>query len=448
MKTRCLFALLAILAGSPVFANNETAGMPGQPGCGRPDLSVPLTLADAIQQAFCSNPQTRQWWATVSSQRAQLRQAYAAYWPQLSAQYQADKNWSQAGGISSETSPQSATLSASYLLYDFGGREAAAKLAQAQLQAAIATRDSDLDQLAYSVSQSYLDVLLAQASLAAAKVSEASALEALNAAEVQLSVGRAIPATKLQAQTAYSQAQLVRIKAEGTVITSRATLANLMGMTPGTQFMLTPWHVAGLARQSEAADRLMDAAVASRQDLRAAREQTKAAEATLQSAKAQGMPTLSLGASAGRQTGSASYPPTNTQSIGLTLSAPIFTGYKDTYRIRAAEAGLDLARAQEAELANKVKLDVWNAYQTFKTNTEALKSAHDAVVSGEANAEVMLGRFKAGVGTMLDVLSAQASAATARQQQASAEHDYLLSKFSLALALGRLSAGPLPSTGE
>jgi len=46
------------------------------------------------------------------------------------------------------------------------------------------------------------------------------------------------------------------------------------------------------------------------------------------------------------------------------------------------------------------------------------------------------------------VLSAQASAATARQQQASAEHDYLLSKFALAQALGRLNSEPLPSTGE
>lgn len=448
MKKLCLLALLVAIACSQAFAGNETAGMPGQPGCDKPDLSAPLTLADAIQQAFCSNPQTRQWWATVSSQQAQLRQANAAYWPQLSAQYQADRNWSQTSRISSESSPQSATLSVSYLLYDFGGREAAAKLAEAQLQAAIATRDSSLDQLAYSVSQAYLDALLAQASLAAAKVSEASALEALNAAEVQLSVGRAIPATKLQAQTAYSQAQLARIKAEGALVTTRATLANLMGMAPGTQYQLAAWHVEGMARQTEAAEKLMDDAVASRQDLQAARQQVKAAEATLKSAKAQGLPTLSLGASAGRQVGSASYPPANTQSIGITLSAPIFTGYKDTYRIRAAEAGLDLAKAQEAELENKVKLDVWNAYQTFKTNTEALKSAHDAVVSGEANADVMLGRFKAGVGTMLDVLSAQASAATARQQQASAEHDYLLSKFSLALALGRLSTGPLPSTGE
>ncbi|NCS66518.1 MAG: TolC family protein [Hydrogenophilales bacterium CG03_land_8_20_14_0_80_62_28] len=444
MKSFYLPILLALVTSAPAYALDV---LPADPACTKLNLAAPLTLADAIQQAFCQNPQTRQWWATVSNQQAQLREAQAAYWPQLSAQYQIGKNQSQSGGISSDTTPQSVNLSATYLLYDFGGRDSAARLAGAQLQAAIATRDDDLNRLAYSVSQAYLDALLAQESLTAARTSEASALEALKAAEVQLSVGRSIPATKLQAQTAHSQAKLVRIKAEGTRATSLATLANLMGIAPETQFDLAPWHVEGLPNQAKAVAQLMDSAIASRQDLRALQEQVKAARASVDSARAQGLPTLALGASVGRQVGAGS-PPANSQGIGLTISGPIFTGYRDTYRIRAAEANLEGARAQETNLANQIKLDVWTAYQSYQTNTEALTAAHDAVVSGAENEKLMLGRFKAGVGIMLDVLSAQASAATARQQQASAEHDYLLSKFALAQALGRLNSEPLPSTGE
>lgn len=421
--------------------------MPAPPACTKPDLSAQLTLADAIRQAFCANPQTRVWWSAVVSQQAQLREAQAAYWPQLSGQYQANKNWSQNSLGNSDTTPQTGTLTASYLLFDFGGREAAARLAEAQLQAAIATQDDSLNQLAYSVAKAYLDTLLAQESLKAARVSEASAKEALDAAEVQLSVGRAIPATRLQAQTAYSQAQLARIKAEGTVSTSGATLANVMGLLPSASFELAPWHVVGLPLQAAAIENLMDQAVANRQDLRAAREQVKAAEASVKSAKSQGLPSISLGASASRQVGT-TYSPTNSQSIGLTVSGPIFTGFRDTNRVRAAEADLEGKRATETTLANQVRLDVWNAYQGYRTNTDALQSAHDAVVSGDANEQLQLGRFKAGVGTMLDVLTAQASAATARQQQASAEHDYLLSKFALGQALGRLAYEPLPSIGE
>ncbi len=444
MKSPYLPILLALIIGTPAYALNVA---PADPACAKLNLAAPLTLPDAIQEAFCQNSQTRQWWATVGNQQAQLREAQAAYWPQLSAQYQANKDWSQSGGSSNNTAPQSVNLSASYLLYDFGGRDSAARLAEAQLQAAIATRDDNLNRLLYSVAQAYLDALLAQESLRATLISEASALEALKAAEIQLSVGRSIPATKLQAQTAHSQAKLARIKAEGTRVTSLATLANQMGMTPETQFDLVPWRVDNLPDQSGAITKLMTDAIASRQDLRATQEQVKAAKATVASARAQGLPTVALGASIGRQLGT-SYPPANSQSIGLTISGPIFTGYRDTYRIRAAEAGLEAAQAQEASLANQIKLDVWTAYQSYQTNTEALTAAHDAVISGAENEQLMLGRFKTGVGIMLDVLSAQASAASARQQQASAEHDYLLSKFALALALGRLNSEPLPYTGE
>lgn len=443
-KHRLLF-LLVLATALPLHA--EEMVQPRSTECPALQAGTDLTLADAVQQAFCRNPQTRQWWATVGSQEAQVQQARAAYWPQLSAQYQAAKNWNQASETSSVNTPSSLGLSASYILYDFGGRDAGARLAEAQLKAAIATRDDNLNSLAYQVSQAYLDTLLAEASLKSARISEQSALEALKAAEARLSVGSTIPATVLQAQTAYAQAQLTRIKAEGTLSTSHAKLAMLMGFEPQTAFNLAVWHVEQGISERVRVDDLIERALANRRDLASARQQVKAAEATVDSARAQGMPSISLGASAGRQIGSTigNY---NTQSLGVTVSMPIFTGYKDTYRIKAAQADLENKRAGEAALADQVRLDVWNAYQTLQTNINALQSAHDAVKSGNANEQLQLGRFKAGVGTMLDVLSAQASASSARQQMASAEHDYLLSKFALAQALGRLNNEALPSTGE
>jgi TolC family type I secretion outer membrane protein len=437
---RLLLAVL-LMAGLPLPAQASDVS------CVPPDPHAPLTLADAVQQAFCRNPQTRQWWATVGSQEAQLKQAKAAYWPQLSSQYQVSRNRTQYDVGSSDVKPQTLSLTASYMLYDFGGRSAAARLAEAQLQAAIATRDSDLNTLTYQVAQAYLDTLLAQESLKAAGISERSAEEALKAAEAKLAVGSAIPATRLQAQTAYSQAQLARIKADGTLSTSQARLATLMGLPPDTGFELASWQVARGKAEAEGVASLIERALENRSDLAAAREQIKAAEASLDAARADGMPNIALAASAGRQTNAGAGNAT-TQSMGLTVSVPIFTGYRDTYRIKGAEADLEGRRAAESAMADQVRLDVWNAYQNLKTNIDAMRSARDAVASGDANEQVQLGRFKAGVGTMLDVLSAQASATTARQQLASAEHDYLLGKFMLAQALGRLNYEPLPSIGE
>ncbi len=55
-----------------------------------------------------------------------------------------------------------------------------------------------------------------------------------------------------------------------------------------------------------------------------------------------------------------------------------------------------------------------------------------------------LGRYKAGVGTILDLLTAQAAVALALQARINAEHSWDVSRAQLVLALGRLSgAEPL-----
>ena len=48
-------------------------------------------------------------------------------------------------------------------------------------------------------------------------------------------------------------------------------------------------------------------------------------------------------------------------------------------------------------LANQIALDVWKAYQTLLTNSQALIAANDLVASAEQSERMTLGRYKAGV---------------------------------------------------
>ena len=60
------------------------------------------------------------------------------------------------------------------------------------------------------------------------------------------------------------------------------------------------------------------------------------------------------------------------------------------------------------------------------------------------NQEVAVGRYQAGVGTVLDLLTAQTAAASAQQTRITAEYNWEVSRARLVLALGRLtSAEPL-----
>ena len=151
------------------------------------------------------------------------------------------------------------------------------------------------------------------------------------------------------------------------------------------------------------------------------------------------MPTVNLSASTGNQNISGS-PNTNSSSIGVTLNVPLFTGMRNTYQNRAAELQVEGKVAARDLLANQIALDVWKAYQTLLTNSQSLIAADDLVASAEQSERMTLGRYKAGVANMsiLDVLNAQSTLASARQQRVAALYSYKSSRLALVQAIGQL----------
>jgi len=68
--------------------------------------------------------------------------------------------------------------------------------------------------------------------------------------------------------------------------------------------------------------------------------------------------------------------------------------------------------------------------------------------SAQQSARVALGRYKAGVGSILDVLNAQSALASARQQRIQSTFNWNISRASLAQAMGSLDAGLLQTLSD
>lgn len=403
--------------------------------CSREKIRSPLTLADVVDLALCNNPQTRSLWASAKGQAAQVGVSTSAYLPTLSAQGSVSNNQSQTGSQAQVSSlSQTASLSANYLLYDFGGRSATLENAKQLLIAANATRDATLQSNFLAAVQAYYALLSARASVQSFQADELKAQESLAAAQARYQAGVATPVDRLQAQTTLSQAKLNRIRGEGDASNAQGTLANIMGFDASQQYTLqavaeeTPDPVL-----EQDIGKLIADARQMRPDLAAAESQIKAAEAQLQAAKATGRPTITVGAMAG-----ISNPDIQSSSLGITLSVPLFSGFKTTYQARAAEAQIEGRVAERDRLANQIALDVWKAYQGLLTNSQALRSADDLVLAATQSEKMILGRYKAGVGNILDTLTAQSSLANARQQRVAALYNFLISRFALAQAIGQL----------
>lgn len=403
------------------------------PAC-REARQPPLSLADVVDLALCANPATREAWANARYQGALVGVAQSARLPELTAT--AATSRSRDAGLTARE--RQAGLALSWLLFDFGARGATVDSARHLLAAANANRDGTLQAVRQAAVQAYFQVQATQAALAAAGKSEQAFAESYKASEQRHQVGIATPADKLQAQTALSQARLQRIQAEGVWRSAQGVLANTIGRIANEAIAVAPVAEVDAGTEfDQEVGALIALAGERRPDLIAAEARWRSADAEVGAARAAGLPTLSL-AAAGARSKLDSAPWANGSSIALVLDIPLFTGFNDTYRIRAAEARREAQAAARDRMRLQVSLDVWTAYQNLVTANQSLRSTADLIASAERSGEVTLGRYKNGVGSILDLLTAQSALAAARQQRVAALYEWNVSRTALAFAVGNL----------
>ena len=398
----------------------------------------PLRLVDAVDLALCNNPQTRLSWANAKASAAQVGIARSGFLPEVdaNASLQRSETWN-VPGANGQTS-LNGSISFNYLLFDFGGRDATLELARQSLLASDWTHNNTLQLVLLNAVQSYYQLYAAQDAVQSALAAEKASLASLEAARARLRVGSATRADVLQAQTSYSQNQLIRTQAEGDEATFRGVLANALGLSAERPLRIAAAPDLEAQRVADqAVGQLIDLAKSKRPDLAAAEAQVRAAESNIKVQQSFGMPTLSLFGTAGATQAAPGADP-RTGAIGLQLNIPLFTGYRNTYQILQAREQLDAQIASRDRLSTDVSLDVWRSYQDLRTQGQALTTSTELVASAQESYNVALARYKAGVGTVTDLLNAQSALASANLQKIQARFRWNLAKATLAKAIGVL----------
>jgi outer membrane protein TolC len=408
-----------------------------------------LTLATAVDLALCGNPTTRSSWAAARQAAAALGSAESAWLPSASATGAEIRTYGDyvnaTGNIhSGPENTRDAALDLSWTLYDFGGRGGRVRSARGLLDAAADTLSSVSQQTVAGVVQSYYAVVAADATLLAARTTEDAAARSLDIARSLRDGGVSTLGDVLQAQTAHDLAVLTRVQAELSVKSAYGGLAVEIGLPADRPLKLetatVPAEVPALnARMAD----LMAEAARQRPDLAAARAERDAAEANVTAARAVGRPSISI--QAGRNLAYTPYVDNqNYNQIGIYVTVPIFSGFSATYGVRQAQAALEASDANVEQARLQVSLGVWNAYYGLESANQQLGATALLVTTAGDNQQVALGRYQSGVGTIIDVLTAQSAAASARLLRISAEFGWQVARAQLALALGRLAgADPL-----
>jgi len=448
-------------------------------------LPTPLTLADAVAIALHQQPTGYISQTQITSANGQKAQARARYFPTLTPEfrYQDSRNTfygintgggttsivtptggtggTGAGGTGTAgtqttqtvTGPQSldgvsvtrgsgSTLTLQQTLFDSGTRESINAQARRGLDAARFGRTDTRQQIILAVTSDFYSLLRADDLVKVSQAQVTRAQQTVNQTQGQIDAGVAARADILQSQADLANAQVTLLQNESAVRSSEAALKNVMAIETSTPLQLATLAAADAlppppnAGPERTLDDYVQQAYAARPDLR---QQLSVIEVSRQSVKQAHI------AAGPALTGSyvLTYQPQNDlgakstdSQVLVTASYPLFDAGRARGAVRVAEAGRDADLDRLEQLRQNIRLDVEQSFYDRSLALQRTQLAQIAIQAAQASFDAATARRQAGIGTVLDITTAQVSLTQAQNGYVSAIYDFYTADARLRRATG------------
>lgn len=298
------------------------------------------------------------------------------------------------------------------------------------------------------VLQAYTDVLYAQDQLTFISVERDAKKEQLNVNKRMLEKGEGTITDKLETQASYEMSEAQVIEAQDNLELAKRKLEALIGeplpnasvvRKLSNQFRVIPLVPSAFELWRETA-------LASNPELRAQAHNIEVNRQDYQRNRAAHFPVLS-GVAAWNQaksyTVSTIYQDTNTSSVGVQLSIPIFTGGEVTGRTSQSRANFEKSQAEFDAVTNKVITELRKQYDLVISSQKKVEALTRAVESASELVKAMRKSIQAGQRINLDALIADKGLANAQRDLSQARYTYLLATLRLKQQAGVLTVEDL-----
>jgi outer membrane protein TolC len=128
---------------------------------------------------------------------------------------------------------------------------------------------------------------------------------------------------------------------------------------------------------------------------------------------------------------------TTRRSLGFALALPIWDGGQRELAIARLKSGRDVARAIREDLERSARRDVTEAYTNYDVSRQALGISITGVAVAAEILRVQQARYRAGSGTVLELLDAQSQLVQAQADLVQSRYGVRLARAALEAMLGR-----------
>ncbi len=429
------------------------------------DLSKTMSLSELLDIALFNNPSTRASWHAARAAAYAYHVSLSPFYPTVSY----FGNWTAqrsnggfsintgggtiATGTSGSTGSTGATgaattttttlfdeFSASYLLLDFGGRNAQAALAWNVLLSANWQHDLVIQEVILSVLTAYTSYLGNKALAEAYEQDLKDAQVTLDSALKMKQYGLATLTDALSAQSTVELTRYNLEQARGAEKTAFGALLIALGLPANANITVLdlPPELPVVKISGDVAA-LIELAKENRPDIGQAIAAVLEQENQLQISFSSGMPTLTLDATASRlRFLHPKKPSVFDNTISLNWSVPIFQGFYYENQMKQIREQIDEALANLDATVAQITLGVITDYYAFTTAAAALPSSQALLEYSQRAFRGMQSQYKVGTASITDVLTALTTLSNARAQLVMNRTQWAASLANLAFAVGVL----------
>jgi outer membrane protein len=414
-------------------------------------------LADLIDLAQRNNPDTRDAWEQARQAALAVGLSETNYVPQIAAEiiggYQhtplpVPKTLIPQGYFTSDTRELIPTLTAKWLLFDFGQRDSAVEAARANSFVANVSFTGAHQRLIYAVSRDYFALGAARGRLRVAEQALKTALVVEDAATARRGRGLSTTVELAQSQRQTAQARFNLTQATGAEHAAYAALIASIGIAPSHRLDVRDSSELALpGAPSGDVDEFVQGALSNRPDIIAALGKVRAAEAGLKGARATYYPTVGLETQVYQNVGGLSTQGSPYYSVNepganilLKLSLPLFDGGAREARIAVARSQVEAARDAVDQAKVGAVRQVTDSYDQLRTSFAEYEAALTLNQAAQTAYDSALDAYRHGVGTYTDVVSEETALAQAQSKREDAHANVLTAAAALAFATGDMPA--------
>ncbi len=402
-----------------------------------PLVSKEITLDEAVTLALTNNPTGKIAVFDYEAAKGALTAARSYRWFTISASHTDTRTLAAPSIITPnpvETDRYSNSASVNWILWSGNKVESQVSQAKLSLDSSQWGVAQARQQLKYDATDAYFKFMAARDNVKLSLESVERLERYLRDVKLQFEVGVVAKVDVLRSEVELAKAKQTLIEARNTYEVTMANLNNIVGL-PLTTVLNVRGDLTYEKYERELAAAI-DLALRQRPEISQYANAAKIAQEGVTIAKSGYLPTVSAVYNAGWYDSKFAGGNNYNWSAYLQTSWTLFDSGLTAGKVKQAVEAYKKAQEQLKQTVDSVQLDVQSTYLTMKSAEQSIQTSRAAVGLAEEDYMIKVIRYQAGVGTNLDVLDAQVSLTTAKNNYLKAMYEYNNYRAKLDKAVG------------